>query len=138
LPALDRGGATLERVTGPAPLQPAGRDRVLRRMRAVSWGAGLTAAGATAVLSAAAAHAFKGHTASTGHAARGTPVRGTPTPARVRVPRPQHVPAIAATPLAAPTQPPAAATPAPTPPPVQTPAATPAPVQTPAPVSGGS
>jgi hypothetical protein len=133
LPALDRARATLYRVTGPTPLQPAGRDRVLRRVRAVSWGVGLTAAGATAVLSAAAAHAFKGHTASTRHA-----TRHAPAPARVRVPRPQHVPAIAATPLAAPTQAPAAATPAPTPPPVQTPAAAPAPVQTPAPVSGGS
>jgi hypothetical protein len=75
---------------------PAGRDRIVRRVRILALSVAAAAAGLSAGLSVVAAHAFKGHDGT---------VRTTA--ARVRVPPAQHVPAIAGAP--APLQPPAAA-----------------------------
>jgi hypothetical protein len=86
---------------------PAERDRAARRLRALTWGVAIVSAGATAGLSAVAAHAFKGHSAK--------PAAAAPRPAaavaRVSVPGPQQVPAIAGQPAALqpPPDPPAAA-----------------------------
>jgi hypothetical protein len=87
---------------------PSRRDRDLRRLRGAAW---TLAAGATVVtgaLSVAAAHAFKGHDGTKRASAVARPATHD---ARVRVPPPQHVPAIVGdpTPLQAPAQPPAAA-----------------------------
>jgi hypothetical protein len=93
------------------PPSAASRDRALRRLRVAAWGVGLGAAALTGGLSVVAAHAFKGHdgkarvTAAVARSAR--------TGARVSVPAPQRVPAIAGqpAPLQPPPQPPAAAVP---------------------------
>jgi hypothetical protein len=109
-------------------LSAASRDRALRRVRLAAWGVGVGAAALTGGLSVVAAHAFKGHTGK----ARATPAvaRRAHAAARVRVPPPERVPAIAGDP--APLQPPAQA-------PAQPPAAAVPQEQAPAPpVSGGS
>jgi hypothetical protein len=70
------------------------RDRLVQRVRAVRWAAGLGAAGLTAAFSVAAAHAFKGHDGR--KAAAPTPAKAaTKTSHRVTVPGPDNVPAIA-------------------------------------------
>jgi hypothetical protein len=89
----------------------ASRDRALRRVRLAAWGIGVGAAALTGGLSVVAAHAFKGHNGK----ARVTAAvaRSARTAARVSVPPPQRVPAIAGqpAPLQPPAQPPAAAVP---------------------------
>jgi hypothetical protein len=96
IPAADeapRGGLTAPMARIPPP-GPARRDRALRRVRVVSWAAGLAAAGLTGAFSAVAAHAFKGH--SGGKAREAAAVTRMHRPrARVAVPPPQNVPAIA-------------------------------------------
>jgi hypothetical protein len=93
-----------------APTDPAARDRSVRNVRIVAWATGLGAAGLTAALSVVAAHAFKGHD---GKAKAASPVHSARPVARLKVPPPQHVPAIAdaPAPLQPPAQPPAAAPP---------------------------
>ena len=68
------------------------RDRLVQRVRAARWAAGLGAAGLTAAFSVAAAHAFKGHDGRKSTAA--APAR-TNTAHKVTVPGPDRVPAIA-------------------------------------------
>jgi hypothetical protein len=107
------------------------RDRLVQRVRAVRWAAGLGAAGLTAAFSVAAAHAFKGHD---GRKAT-TPARGAAKAAhRVTVPGPDNVPAISGSrALQPPQQAPQAAAPQEQQQPEQAPQQQAAP-----PVSGGS
>jgi hypothetical protein len=107
------------------------RDRLVQRVRAVRWAAGLGAAGLTAAFSVAAAHAFKGHD---GRKAA-TPARAATKPAhRVAVPGPDNVPAISGSrSLQPPQQAPQAAAPQEQQQPEQAPQQQAAP-----PVSGGS
>jgi hypothetical protein len=93
------------------PPSPASRDRALRRVRLAAWGVGVGAAALTGGLSVVAAHAFKGHD---GKVRAATAVaRRARAAARVTVPPPQRIPAIAGqpAPLQPPPQPPAAAVP---------------------------
>jgi hypothetical protein len=93
-------------MTAGSPSGPQRRDRTLARVRVLNWGLGLGAVAAAGGLSVAAAQSFKGHTgATTATTAATRPVT------RVRVPPPQHVPAISGqpAPLLPPAQPPAAA-----------------------------
>jgi hypothetical protein len=88
----------------PSSPSPAGRDRAVRRVRALAWSVAAATAALSAGLSVVAAHAFKGHDG------RVKTTAAVPSPraaARVHVPRAQHVPVIAGAP--APLQPPAAA-----------------------------
>jgi hypothetical protein len=107
------------------------RDRLVQRVRAVRWAAGLGAAGLTAAFSVAAAHAFKGHD---GRKAA-TPARAaTKAARRVTVPGPDNVPAISGSrSLRPPQQAPQAAAPQEQQQPEQAPQQQAAP-----PVSGGS
>jgi hypothetical protein len=107
------------------------RDRLVQRVRAVRWAAGLGAAGLTAAFSVAAAHAFKGHD---GRKAA-TPARAaTKAARRVTVPGPDNVPAISGSrSLQPPQQAPQAAAPQEQQQPEQAPQQQAAP-----PVSGGS
>jgi hypothetical protein len=107
------------------------RDRLVQRVRAVRWAAGLGAAGLTAAFSVAAAHAFKGHD---GRKAT-TPARAAAKAAhRVTVPGPDNVPAISGSrSLQPPQQAPQAAAPQEQQQPEQAPQQQAAP-----PVSGGS
>ena len=127
-------------MSAPAAKAVRARDRALRAVRAAGWAVGLGAAGLTAGLSVVAAQAFKGHDGKVKVAKTPAPVRRVVRPARVPVPPPQPVPAIAGVPapVAPPPQAPAAAAP-----PVDQsaqPAPAPVPEQAPAPaaVSGGS
>jgi hypothetical protein len=86
----------------PSSPSPAGRDRAVRRVRVLAWSVAAATAGLSAGLSVVAAHAFKGHDGRVRAA-----VASPRAAARVRVPRAQHVPAIAGAP--APLRPPAAA-----------------------------
>ena len=87
----------------PSSPSPAGRDRAVRRVRVLGWSVAAATAALSAGLSVVAAHAFKGHD---GGRVKTTAVVPSPrAAARVRVPRAQHVPAIAGAP--APLQPPA-------------------------------
>jgi hypothetical protein len=70
------------------------RDRLVQRVRAARWAAGLGAAGLTAAFSVAAAHAFKGHDGRKSTAAAPAPAR-TSSARKVAVPGPDNVPAIA-------------------------------------------
>jgi hypothetical protein len=117
---------------GTPNLDPSARDRLVRRVRHAGRLLAVATAGATTVFSVVAAHAFRGHNGKS--RTRRAVAATTPAP-RVRVPPPQHVPAIAGAPppLQPPAEPPASA-PAPAP-------ATSAPAPAPAPApetSGGS
>ena len=68
-------------------------DRLLHRVRAARWVAGLGAAGLTAAFSVAAAHAFKGHD---GHGKARASRPAARAQARVPVPAPDNVPSISA------------------------------------------
>jgi hypothetical protein len=114
---------------------PSRRDRAVRRVRTLSWAVAAGTAGLASALSVVAANAFKGNARGTADA---TPAATrTHADSRIRVPRPQHVPAIAnRDPLSPPATPPAKApAPAPAPPPAQAPAPAPAPQPQ---TSGGS
>jgi hypothetical protein len=103
------------------------RDVMLRHTRVAIGAVAAGAVGLSGLFSVVAAQAFKGHATRSADPVR---ARAAPTPrtARVHVPAPQRIPAIASqpAPLQPPAQPPAAATPEPAP-------AAPAPQ-----VSGGS
>ena len=88
----------------PSSPSPAGRDRAVRRVRALAWSVAAATAALSAGLSVVAAHAFKGHDGRVKTTAAAPSPRAA---ARVHVPRAQHVPAIAGAP--APLQPPPAA-----------------------------
>ncbi len=90
-----------------ATTDPAGRDRLVERMRRVGWVLGVSAVAATAAVSAVAASAFKGHSGKS--TAAGTTARRAAT--TLRVPLPQHVPAITGAPILPPAAPPAQAQP---------------------------
>jgi hypothetical protein len=103
----------LSELHGAATAQPsaASRDRALRRVRLAAWGVGVGAAALTGGLSVVAAHAFKGHDGKTRLTA--AVARTARAGARVKVPPPENIPAIAGqpAPLQPPPQPPAAAVP---------------------------
>lgn len=94
--------------SGALPTDPRRRDRSLRVVRTVAWGAAAVAAAGSAALSVVAAHAFKGH--RTASAAAAAPASARLARGQLRVPPAQDVPAIAGAPapLTPPSEPPVA------------------------------